>query len=955
MSFKIDRVQLEIVIKNDEARKRMRELEDSAADLKKQLKKLPEGSAEWNKVKSQLNKTTKEMDGLYDKIGLTGLSMKELTKRQRELNAMMRGMDPRTKEYAALDKQLGSIKGRMKELRSGAGSTGSSIGKLKGIAGGMLPAFGWAAIAAGAVAVGKKIFNLADETFKYRQSVQKLTGETGKDLADLTSKVQATANTFDKDFNETLIAANSYAKTMGISVDKSLGLINKGFIAGADSSGEFLDMLREYGPQFKAAGLEADQAIALMSQSVKDGVYSDKGADTIKEGMLRLREMPKATQEALENIGISSTKMKQELANGTITVYEAMQQVSNKLGELPPQSAEVGTAIADIFGGPGEDAGLEFIKTIGKVKGGLDDVIEQSGETGKAQTQLLEANQKLSKAWSDLLGEGTGVFTQWKASSKLFLADGLAKLVTGIQKLRNWFIDLYNNSLPFRAYVQGFGLIFKQQANIIVTSLKYVWSNLKTVGKIIKAVFTGDWKNIGSIMKEGFTDAIDTYKAGAEKAKGIVSDYVEKVKNSRIEVKKIVDLNKDLVDVQNKYNNLSSKTGIGNKQTIDAFEQQMKTMQASINKMQDQINKYAKETEEKMMADSEGMALDMSSRISNNIETERKKLEQLQKELEAVVPKEEISIDDQEASDLEVAREAHNNMLLDFDEYESAKTAIQQKYSDIRKQIADDEDDYKRRNIEYYFAKANELAQMSADFILMLQDMQFAAIDNKVTAGVLTEEEGAAKKIAVQKKYADAQFVIDSAQIVSSTALAVMKTIEGFASMPIIGQILAGIQTAIIIGTGATQLAEANQARNRVKQLRSGKYNVIGEEDGRHYSAPLVQRFSTGLISRPTLVAEEPEIVIDPYRTNEIMTLNPDVMQAIMNPTAYTVSQRASGKYPDNTNNASQSDQELKQILTLIAAKLDRPVKATVDYYGSNGIKEATTKDAEMQSNLLGE
>ena len=72
MSLKIDRVQLEIVIKNDQSRKRLRELEDQSRQLKKELKKLPEGTEAWTQKFNQLKNVQDEMDELTNKIGITG-------------------------------------------------------------------------------------------------------------------------------------------------------------------------------------------------------------------------------------------------------------------------------------------------------------------------------------------------------------------------------------------------------------------------------------------------------------------------------------------------------------------------------------------------------------------------------------------------------------------------------------------------------------------------------------------------------------------------------------------------------------------------------------------------------------------------------------------------------------------------------------------------------------------
>jgi len=130
MSLKIDRVQLEIVIKNDQSRKRLRELEDQSRQLKKELKKLPEGTEAWTQKFNQLKKVQAEMDELIDKIGLTGLSMKELSQRQKELNSIMRNLDPRTEEYKKLDAQLQKVKLRMNELRIGTNRTKISLRQI---------------------------------------------------------------------------------------------------------------------------------------------------------------------------------------------------------------------------------------------------------------------------------------------------------------------------------------------------------------------------------------------------------------------------------------------------------------------------------------------------------------------------------------------------------------------------------------------------------------------------------------------------------------------------------------------------------------------------------------------------------------------------------------------------------------------------------------------------------
>ena len=155
MSLKIDRLQLEIVINNDQARKSLRGLEDEARQLNKDIKGLTEGTTEWIQKSDRLKEIKIQMDGILEKIGLTGLSMKELTARQKELNMIMRQMDPRSAQYKELDTQLKAVSARMGELKGKAATAQLSF---QGIADGFNRYFG--IITAGAAAFTGMIFSI---------------------------------------------------------------------------------------------------------------------------------------------------------------------------------------------------------------------------------------------------------------------------------------------------------------------------------------------------------------------------------------------------------------------------------------------------------------------------------------------------------------------------------------------------------------------------------------------------------------------------------------------------------------------------------------------------------------------------------------------------------------------------------------------------------------------------
>ena len=247
---------------------------------------------------------------------------------------------------------------------------------------------------------------------------KQLTGLSGNELKQFRNEVQAISDTFGKDFRETLNTANALTRQFGISTDEAVSLLKEGLISGADVSGEFLKNVREYSTFFKEAGLNADEFIAIVSQTNKDGLFSDKGIDAIKEATIRLREMTTATSTALENIGLDSKQVQKDLVSGSKTIFDVIREISARLGELPENSAAVGAAIADIFGRPGEDAGLQYLKTLKDIDTSMQTVIKSSGELGELQRARIDSEIELQNAISEFADITGGTFEALQSKIK---------------------------------------------------------------------------------------------------------------------------------------------------------------------------------------------------------------------------------------------------------------------------------------------------------------------------------------------------------------------------------------------------------------------------------------------------------------------------------------------------------------------------------------------------------
>lgn len=251
---------------------------------------------------------------------------------------------------------------------------------------------------------GAELYNYGVGIDNIREKLGQLTGEQGDELNQMTGSVKAIVDVWQKDYNDVIRTSNVLVKQLGVDSERSFELIKQGLASGGDATGDFLQQVSEYAPMFKDAQLSAEALVAVVTQGVTSGVFSDKGPDAVKEFMLRVREMTPATAEALQGIGIASDEVQRKLQDGTWTYLDVLKLVSTKLNEFPPQSREVGTAIADIFGGPGEDAGLAYLQTLKDIELDMDKVTKSGGEMTKQQLDQAAASEKLNAEMAELFG-----------------------------------------------------------------------------------------------------------------------------------------------------------------------------------------------------------------------------------------------------------------------------------------------------------------------------------------------------------------------------------------------------------------------------------------------------------------------------------------------------------------------------------------------------------------------
>ncbi|EGK04665.1 phage tail tape measure protein [Dysgonomonas mossii] len=357
---------------------------------------------------------------------------------------------------------------------------------------------------------------------------------SGNDLKAYRNEVSGISETFNKDFKEVLEASNAISKQFGITNQEALKLVKDGFVAGADANGEYLSTLKEYPAYFKEAGISADQFIAIVAETGNQGVFSDKGIDAIKEANLRLREMNTSTADALKGIGISSVQVQKDLQSGAKTTFEVMQDISEKLNEYPEQSKQVGSAIADIFGGAGEDAGLQYLKTLKDIDTNIDSVKKKTGQLGEIQERQLNANVELQNVVSALFDQTGGTFESLIGNAKIFATESLTSIVKGLISIVNWFIEIYNKSMYVRSGVNAITFAFSSLLEVVKVLFGSALDLTKILANSFKALLTGEFSSIPDIVDKGMKETTNRFQKSWDNIKDIAKKSVEETLSGNI-------------------------------------------------------------------------------------------------------------------------------------------------------------------------------------------------------------------------------------------------------------------------------------------------------------------------------------------------------------------------------------------------------------------------------------
>lgn len=364
---------------------------------------------------------------------------------------------------------------------------------------------------AGVVGVGmtfKWFYDYNKGLLEASRLTREFTGYTGEALETMRNSIAATADAMGKDFKDVLGTADNLMANFHLSGEQAMDVINKGFASGADLSGDMLQKIQQYAPTFHDAGISADQMVAIIQQT-RSGIFSDKGLDIIDMASKKIREMSSGTASSLDAIGISSKQVQEDLAKGTKSTFDIIQQVALKMKDFGADSQQVGDVLKNVFGKQGAQAGIQLIEQLDTMSTSLDEVKKQTGAWGDVQLENIKIQKELKSYTSALFDFTQQGFASIITAGKQFGSKVLIAILKGVMGLTNACIALYHSVVgAAKGIYNSFGDLWKMIKNVgtlVLDAFKQMGRSATGFLKIMEGIVTFNFNK----AKEGFKEMFD--------------------------------------------------------------------------------------------------------------------------------------------------------------------------------------------------------------------------------------------------------------------------------------------------------------------------------------------------------------------------------------------------------------------------------------------------------------
>lgn len=567
------------------------------------------------------------------------------------------------------------------------------------------------------------------------------------------------------------------------------------------------------GPVANTAGASIAETTGLL------GVLSNAGIDASTAGT------------GLRNIYL-------DLAKSGLTLDQALNKIQTSTNKnatamelFGKRGATVATVIADNID-QARDLGVQFADTTGEAQAMADAV----GDTlDGAFKRFDSAVEGLFLSFQDLSGDESGGLKGFIND----ISEGINQLTSFIQRTNGLSVALNAYitfakaaSTPLRVLIQVIDFLgstaFKTAENMVKNAqiIFKAWTDVtKTIGSLVKAVATGDFSSIGTIISKGFneakqsavaftanaTDAFDkVVKEGAELGNDVADIFIG-IKDSAVATydaygKKAKETNEEVREESNKTADTEKKnqektTGV-TKEELEKRAKARKKALGIIRKLQqDNSVLEIKDNEQKALKKLEQDIANQKKSIIENIKNE--------------------NLRNQALAELEKNFELKKAEIQD-----KFRTERENKEADAREKRLKKEEEERKAFIQTSLDAANNLANslvsIQATGIEREKDLKLRSLQAQFEAGKISQEKLDAEVEKVEREAFERKKRLDTAQAAINGIVGVSKT---FAQLGWPGGILGA---AVVAAQTAAQIVAIQSQQFADGGLLSGPSHAQG-------------------------------------------------------------------------------------------------------------------------------
>lgn len=716
-----------------------------------------------------LKQTTKEAEKYARQLGVEKMSMQQLQKHAKELRKEMSSMhkeaDPA--RWQAYEKELKATETRMRELGAGSKTTG---GILKSLGKSIVPTFDLATL-------GLKAIHAAGSLVK-------------KGLKDITTETQNFADAWNRE----VAAAEAVWHHFIRKISSAPGEVKMSFKEVARLAREAADLNDELFEMENAADIADAGSIQKMQEY--EAIFRDTTL-SVKE-----------RKEALDNM----KALELELANNRLTIAKQREEAAYKQFEIET--------------GLDKEAAESFVSNYLKAK--EDGIVEAA-----QQYDLLISKERYYQSVFE-----SGAFLSNKAYENLKTQQDQvrAKIAATSAEVKTFFETYrqYNlgEDVATRAYAQAVAGRQRAEAAADPSAMdaKYVrvGSQLKRGG--------GDGKD--AAYRKAIQAEEERYKQELLLLKRRLADgeileeqyqvrsialeratLTAKVAINEAYGKSTADLQTKLVDMdiaaRKRLQDAMLKDDAEFRKALERDEAELeKALQAQMDEMERELERSFEE-----LGEDTGLVKHITDLFDEAMNGEKaskgERIREVRERAEA------------ETAALE---EMHALSLLSEEEFLARKKAL---HEETARQIAEISVESYQRVAEIGSTMTAQMAELSAT----MQDAALARLEawkakelaiagDNADEQARIEEEAEAKKLEIQKKYADIDMGINIAKAIADGAVAAMKA---FADL---GPVAGGIMAGILAATTAAQVAVIVQQRNAIKNAQAASAATTASDTG---------------------------------------------------------------------------------------------------------------------------